>query len=629
MTWNPQTRRYIDDNGNEIDPADVRQYIDDYITAEKQDIDRHSELLLLGLLTIGAFFEYLREKIVAMHGAATVIAYGGEDNVSQSAWIATGAKIHSELGYLEKFQAQVEEADRTAKAIASDIALASAADPSIPEGLESVIEERVASAIIANSVSDIEAVTKEAVKSAIADSVGSDVAETVASQITIGVIDDFSGRLEQLIWGEIGSRGRSYADAAYGTHENSVKGREGEAGAVGVKRVDSGDDAECDDCPLLATDDYVAMDEVTDIGDNSACGSRCVVEGTLMSGCFNGGLKALYSGEIVNIRTASGRWLSITPNHPVLTDRGFVFAGDVEEGDNLICERPEIEGTATLDDKQEPPARIEQILTSLGKLGVSRRMRRGFVDLHGDERFFEGDVDVISVNGILRNALPSSHLKFTQQDIFPFANLRQRALSALSVFEKSRTLQGFASCGVPSGNSLSAGSLQTLSPTQPLSIAAITDGHAAHCECASQSHSTYTRGFAKCEQTLSIDIIDNQGVNINAATNQVFPFRLSDSLAFGNCANMDIALGKPATKDVRSDAKFLRQLRKRFSGLIANDPVTEITRDRSFTRRHVYDLSTDVGWQSANGVIIANCRCWFEFSFLNVEPLEIDREIYA
>lgn len=275
MTWHPQTRRYLDDNGNEIDPADVRQYIDDYITAEKEDTDKHSELLLLGLLTISAFFEYLREKIIAMHGAATVIAYGGEDNVSQSAWIATGAKIHSELGYLEKFQAQVEEADRTAKAIASDVALASAADPSIPAGLESVIEERVASAIIGNSVSDIEAVTKEAVRSAIADSVGSDVAETVASQITIGVIDDFSGRLEQLIWGEVGSRGRSYADAAYGAYENSVKAREGEAGAVGVKRVDSNDDAECDDCPLLATDDYVAMDEVTDIGDNSACVSKC------------------------------------------------------------------------------------------------------------------------------------------------------------------------------------------------------------------------------------------------------------------------------------------------------------------------------------------------------------------
>lgn len=274
MTWDAIKRRYIDDNGNEIDPADVRQYVDDYITAEKEDTDNHTALLLAGTITIATFFEYLREKIIAMHGAATVIAYGGEDNVSQAAWVATGAKVHSELSYLEKFQAQVEEAERTAQAIASDVALAGAADPLIPDGLESVIEERVASAIIGNSVSDIEVVTKEAVKSAIADSVGAD-AEAIASQITIGVIDDFSGRLEQLIWGEIGARGRMYADAAYGTYENSVKAREGEAGAVGVKRVDSGDDAECDDCPLLATDDYVAMDEVTDIGDNSACGGRC------------------------------------------------------------------------------------------------------------------------------------------------------------------------------------------------------------------------------------------------------------------------------------------------------------------------------------------------------------------
>lgn len=271
MTWNPQTRRYVDDNGNEIDPADVRQMIDDYIDENQKDTDNHTTLLLAGAITIAVFFAYLTDKIVAMHGAATVIAYGGEDNVSSGAWAATGAKIHSELAYLENFQSQVEEAQRTTETIASNLALSA----DVPDGLESLVKERVISAIISNSVSDIESVTQEAVKSALADSVGPEMAETIAENATTETLDAFSGRLEQLIWGEVGSRGRQYSEAAYGTYENSVKAREGEAGAVGVKRVDSGDDAECDDCPLLATDDYVGMDEVTDIGDSSACGSRC------------------------------------------------------------------------------------------------------------------------------------------------------------------------------------------------------------------------------------------------------------------------------------------------------------------------------------------------------------------
>lgn len=274
MTWNSKTRRYVDDNGNEVDPADVRQFIDDYIDEEQKSTDEQTALLLAGTITIAAFFAYLSEKIIAMHGAATVVAYGGEDNVSRETWAVTGAKINSELNYLANFQSQVEDAARTAQEIASDVALASAADPSVPAGLESLIEERVASAIIANSVSDVESVTAAAVKDALADSVGPEVAASVAESVTTETLDAFSGRLEQLIFGEIGSRGRSYADAAYGTYENSVLAREGEAGAVGVRRVSEDDDKSCDDCPLLATDEYVAMDEIADIGD-SQCGGNC------------------------------------------------------------------------------------------------------------------------------------------------------------------------------------------------------------------------------------------------------------------------------------------------------------------------------------------------------------------
>jgi len=43
-----------------------------------------------------------------------------------------------------------------------------------------------------------------------------------------------------------------------------------------------------------------------------------------------------YSGELIQLHVASGVDLSVTPNHPVLTKRGWVAAGQLIEGDDLI-----------------------------------------------------------------------------------------------------------------------------------------------------------------------------------------------------------------------------------------------------------------------------------------------------
>lgn len=46
--------------------------------------------------------------------------------------------------------------------------------------------------------------------------------------------------------------------------------------------------------------------------------------------------KHRYEGEIISIKSALGVNLSCTPNHPILTDRGWVAAKFLNEGDNLI-----------------------------------------------------------------------------------------------------------------------------------------------------------------------------------------------------------------------------------------------------------------------------------------------------
>src|ERR1019366_7297258 len=49
------------------------------------------------------------------------------------------------------------------------------------------------------------------------------------------------------------------------------------------------------------------------------------------------GYERSYSGRLTTLVTRSGRRLSGTPNHPVLTKRGWVVLGHLVKGDELVC----------------------------------------------------------------------------------------------------------------------------------------------------------------------------------------------------------------------------------------------------------------------------------------------------
>lgn len=73
---------------------------------------------------------------------------------------------------------------------------------------------------------------------------------------------------------QILARAIQYAESSYKTYENSVLQREKESGTAYARRVlDSGAD-HCEDCPSLATEEFLRITEVAEIGDSS-CSGRC------------------------------------------------------------------------------------------------------------------------------------------------------------------------------------------------------------------------------------------------------------------------------------------------------------------------------------------------------------------
>ena len=220
--------------------------MEEYIQANKDEIEKESNGLIsagASALLIAAFFSSLRERVKLMHGTAAVIAYGGESEMNPKRWDRVAEKISSEYAYLAGFERAVQEARQSTDEILHRVSLMS--DAQVENVILTTPPSQLASAV-----------------------------ESVAGVEAGQVVTTTEPLWDTLIWGEVGSRSRMYADSIYGTHENSVRAREMDAGVLRGRRVTEGDSNVCDGCDSAASDEYVSLDELLDIGD-ADCLSRC------------------------------------------------------------------------------------------------------------------------------------------------------------------------------------------------------------------------------------------------------------------------------------------------------------------------------------------------------------------
>jgi hypothetical protein len=131
--------------------------------------------------------------------------------------------------------------------------------------------------------------------------------------------------------------------------------------------------------------------------DREACRCDCVLPDTeiAINGELRAGFRRSYDGPVIELVTASGRCLTVTPNHPVLTSRGWIAARLLEKGDHVVSSaRCNAATTSNLD--QVPP-RAEDVFASLlvqAAPGGSDSVAPLGVDFHGDAIFGEGEVEI-------------------------------------------------------------------------------------------------------------------------------------------------------------------------------------------------------------------------------------------
>jgi len=258
-----------------------------------------------------------------------------------------------------------------------------------------------------------------------------------------------------------------------------------------------------------------------------------------------------YEGEVITLSVTGRKDVTITPNHPVLTPHGWVPAGEINKGDQLIYTRG-CERTASRDVQNiEVPTPIKELANTLGKSGhvASRKVPIASPDLHGDLSV-NANVAIINTNRLLRDSIYTVFLQCLINRLFIRRHV-SGAFDAISSLPQFCLAGAFATTSLIGSKGLSTPSFGRLQP-----------------------------------------ILYQLGLTAGAWL---------DALHF-----------QPSTDDTTVNTITDRQLLNGHAGPIQVEKALQVR--RWWYRGHVYNLESS-GFYSANNLLVKNCRCAMSLVF--------------
>jgi hypothetical protein len=286
---------------------------------------------------------------------------------------------------------------------------------------------------------------------------------------------------------------------------------------------------------------------------------NCILPGQLVAGDVLAASKAFYSGEVLEISTSRGHRLRVTPNHPVMTPSGFIPAKMIAKGDYVLSNdgrQPRL--IVMSDHKKSCPPTIENVFSAIRETGSTAIREPAPLHFHGDAIAFQGNIEVVAPEWILRNPVNSEVTESLQDGLLSGAVVKASAVTGQGPL--GLALQGVdgTTPSSPSGGALPG---HTISSSDGLPFDSLSLG------------------------TPTIDCtVLNQLPNETPRT----PFAVAQASA--------------------SHPQFVSQLIHGFAGVVAVDEIVDVV--KSQYSGHVYDLQTVDEWYFAGGIIVHNCRCF-------------------
>lgn len=326
----------------------------------------------------------------------------------------------------------------------------------------------------------------------------------------------------------------------------------------------------------------------------------CVLGNTLISAVdgISKVYRRRYKGLIYRIRTASGNVLSVTPNHPILTDKGFVRAHLLNIGDNVISDN----GLKTVGiiskDKNNRQVLIKDVFRSFRKSPFMFACTVPITaeDFHGDAVY--NKVNIVSANRKLGSERNVFGLQNFSEDSFINRNGRIRMEGKP---KKCGFFQIF--CSHFSAFCRFVGSL---------------------CKMCNLFWCGVFHSFSLLFVRISYGNVVSSKKTNHLCSSEVEPLNNScnaDSLIvkFKNFINAKIISRVPPSSadigsmenisdDVFGNTELAGNILDGYSTQIKTDSIVAIDIiKKKFC--HVYNLETKNNWYVANGIITHNCRC--------------------
>lgn len=270
------------------------------------------------------------------------------------------------------------------------------------------------------------------------------------------------------------------------------------------------------------------------------------------------GYRRYHEGDVLSIKTARGRNLTITPNHPILTTRGWIPAQDVDPLRDSIYgfgagffRYPKVDNM--------PPS-AEEVFRTLKQRGRLTRIVGRPMDFHGDT-VADGEIEIVAADSSLRsNVFNSAPPQASDYRYF--------------------------------GRPL---------PTSSQSVCLGT-GLGSHSDCLHSPLLAPNFACVSCEvspffEAQRLPILCEHGGYSPSPLNQ---HRLSIS------SSRNVSLPQSRTNRFAANPELAPYLGAGLSPLVLADKIVDVKIERF--SGHMYNFSTKEGWYVSNEIITHNCR---------------------
>lgn len=299
-----------------------------------------------------------------------------------------------------------------------------------------------------------------------------------------------------------------------------------------------------------------------------------------------------YEGDLVVIRTASGLELPATPNHPILTDAGWIPAGEVHEVGHVISRCGRNHGL-TKPDNEDVPTRIEEIavppLSTAGVIPVPVPLAAE--DFHGDGG--DSEVAVVTADRLLWDAIQTASLEHRLKIALEAGDFAPECLLS--------RLRGLLKCLIAGGSARSSflGAPCTPQPFfgahlgggYPVGFASRSQPNALVSEAPQDGGVAHAMLLAQLLRRLTGQVLGGD----------LFGRQWDDATAYRNTASLE-----STPERIVRDPEAQRSFFERHAAEVGRDRVLEVRRLQF--KGHVYNLETASGYYIANGVATHNCR---------------------